>query len=68
MQIGQVWTSRREVRPGDSLDLTVVLSGPNGLESTHKVTYRVPTGAPTGTLCFTVADGSTTNSPSSGKS
>jgi hypothetical protein len=61
MQIGQVWTLRREVRPGDSVDLMMVLSGPNGLESTHKVTYRVPVGAKMGPLCFTVADGSTTN-------
>ena len=61
MQIDQVWTSRREVQPGDSLDLTVVLAGPNGVERSHKVTYRVPVGAPTGTLYFTVADGTTTN-------
>jgi hypothetical protein len=61
MQIGQVWTSRREARPGESLDLMMVLSGPNGVESTHKVTYRVPVGARAGTLYFTVADGSTTN-------
>jgi hypothetical protein len=61
MQIGQVWTSRREVRTGESVDLMMVLSGPNGVESTHKVTYRVPVGAKTGTLYFTVADGSTTN-------
>jgi len=39
----------------------VVLAGPNGQERTHTVTYRVPTGAPTGTLYFTVADGATTN-------
>jgi hypothetical protein len=61
VQIGQVWTSRREVKPGESVDLMMVLSGPKGVESTHKVTYRVPGGAKAGTLCFTVADGSTTN-------
>jgi hypothetical protein len=61
VQIGQVWTSRREVKPGESVDLMMVLSGPQGVESTHKATYRVPAGAKTGTLCFTVADGSTTN-------
>jgi hypothetical protein len=61
MQIGQVWTSRREVRPGETVDLLMILSGPNGAESTHKVTYRVPAGAKMGTLYFTVADGSTTN-------
>jgi hypothetical protein len=61
LQISQVWTSRREVRPGETVDLMMVLSGPNGVESTHKVTYRVPLGAKMGTLCFTVADGGTTN-------
>ena len=61
LQIGQVWTSRREVRPGESVDLLMILSGPNGVEGTHKVTYRVPAGAKMGTLYFTVADGSTTN-------
>ena len=61
VQIGQVWTARREVKPGESVDLMMVLSGPKGVESTHKVTYRVPGGAKAGTLCFTVADGSTTN-------
>ena len=61
MQIDQVWTSRREVTPGESVDLTVVLSGPNSQEKSRTVTYRVPLGAPTGPLYFTVADGTTTD-------
>lgn len=61
MQIDQVWTSRDEVRPGEKIELTVVLAGDNGEESTHKVTYRTPVGAPAGPLYFTVADGNTTN-------
>ncbi|MGH7484083.1 MAG: SpoIVB peptidase S55 domain-containing protein [Bryobacteraceae bacterium] len=60
-QIDQVWTSRREVRPGESVDLTVVLEGQNGREISKTVTYKVPIGAPLGTLYFTVADGNTTN-------
>jgi len=60
-QIDQVWTSRREVRPGESVDLNVVLTGPNGVETSRKVSYHVPIGALAGPLYFTVADGSTTN-------
>lgn len=60
-QIDQVWTSRRTVRPGESLDLNVVLTGPNGVEMSRSASYRVPIGAPAGPLYFTVADGSTTN-------
>jgi hypothetical protein len=61
LQIDQVWSSRREVRPGETLDLTVVLSGENGLELTRKVSYQVPIGAPSGPLQLTVADANTTN-------
>lgn len=61
MQIDQVWASKREVRPGESLDLTVVLSGENGAEMTRTVSYQAPIGASTGPLQFTVADASTIN-------
>ena len=60
-RIDQVWTSRREVRPGETVELHVVLTGPNGVETTRKVSYPVPVGAATGPLYLTVADGSTTN-------
>jgi hypothetical protein len=60
-RIDQVWTSRREVAPGESVDLYVTLTGPNGVEITRGVSYRVPVGAATGPLYFTVADASTTN-------
>jgi hypothetical protein len=60
-RIDQVWTSRREVRPGETVDLHVAMAGPNGAEITREVSYRVPVGAATGPLYFTVADGSTTN-------
>jgi hypothetical protein len=61
MRIEQVWTSRRQVSPGEAVDLTVVLVGPNGQERSRTVTYRVPTGALAGPLYFTVADGAATN-------
>ena len=51
----------RTARPGEDLDLVVVLSGANGAEETPHVHYRLPIGVPTGTLYFTVADASATN-------
>jgi hypothetical protein len=61
LQIDQVLPSRREVRPGESIDLTTLLTGDNGLELTRTARYTVPVGAPPGTLYFTVADGPQTN-------
>ncbi len=61
LQIQQVIPSRREVRPGDSVDLTTLLTGENGLEMSRTVRYRVPVGASPGTLNFSVADGSQTS-------
>ncbi len=61
-RIDQVWTSGREVRPGATVELHVALTGPNGAEISRTLSYRVPVGAATGPLYFTVADGSTTNS------
>lgn len=61
LQLEQVWTSKREVRPGDSVDIYMQLSGTSGQDITKKLTYNVPVGASTGTLYFTVADGSTMN-------
>jgi hypothetical protein len=65
MQIDQVWSSKRTVRPGEQVEVIALLSGENGTELTKKLTYTVPIGAPLGILYFTVADGSTTNSAES---
>jgi hypothetical protein len=61
LQIDQVWTSRATVRPGQSIDLTVVFTGEGGAEVVRKASYTVPLGATTGPLYFTVADGASTN-------
>ena len=61
MQIDQVWTRRREVRPGERVELVVSLTGDNGSEQVRRVSYAIPAGAPAGPLYFTVADGTTTN-------
>ncbi len=61
LAIDQVWTSAREVHPGDSFDVITLLTGDNGVEATQRITYTVPVGASPGPLYITVADGSTTN-------
>ncbi len=61
LQIDQITASRKEVHPGDALELTVSFSGENGLESQRSVRYTVPIGAPAGILNFTAVDGSYSN-------
>ena len=61
LQIDNVSVSRREVRPGEKVELTATLVGDNGSETVRKVEYQVPLGATPGPLLFTVADGMTTN-------
>jgi len=43
------------------VELSVTLTGENGLEVQKNVRYRVPVGAPAGVLSFTVSDGSMSN-------
>jgi hypothetical protein len=59
--IEDAWLSKREVRPGESLEISVLLEGDGGKEIVRKLQYDVPVGAPLGTLNITVADGPTTN-------
>jgi hypothetical protein len=61
MTVEQIWASRREVRPGEAIELNVLLSTDNGREITKTVAYQVPVGAPLGPLYFTAADGATIN-------
>jgi hypothetical protein len=58
LSIGQVYTSKREARPGDKIDVTALLDGEDGIEISRTATYIVPAGATPGTLYFTVCDGS----------
>lgn len=51
----------RRARPGEDVELTVVFSGANGVESSEKLRYQIPLGAPAGTWNFTVADATLTN-------
>jgi len=60
MQIADVVAPRR-VRPGEEMEIAVVLSGENGVETTRKVRYRVPIGAETGPLNLTAGDATAAN-------
>ena len=61
LNIEQVTPSRREVHPGDTVELNTLLTGENGAEVTRAVKYTVPIGMPPGPLYFTVADGNQTS-------
>lgn len=51
----------RTVRSGEDLQINVIFSGENGSETGKIVHYRVPVGAPQGTLAISVSDGATMN-------
>jgi len=59
--IDSVFASRREVHPGEKVQLRVLLAGDNGSELLRTVDYEVPIGAPAGPLYFTVSDANTAN-------
>lgn len=61
LNVDQMWASRRDVRPGEQVEIKVLLSGDKGREVTKSITYDVPIGSRTGTLYFTAADGATIN-------
>jgi hypothetical protein len=60
LNIAQVFLSRREVKPGDTIELMTQLDGENGVELTRTLKYTVPLGTAPGILYFTVADGTQT--------
>jgi len=61
LAIDSVSASRHAVRPGEKLQLHVVLAGENGAETARSVDYDVPIGAPAGPLYFTVSDANVAN-------
>jgi hypothetical protein len=63
LKVAQVWTSPAQARPGDSIEVSVLLQGENGFELTRTATYRVPVGMQTGPLNITVTDALGLNAP-----
>jgi len=63
LKVAQVWTSPSQVRPGESIEVSVLLQGENGLELTRTATYQVPASIQTGTLNLTVTDALGLNAP-----
>ncbi len=61
LEIEEVTPSRREVRPGETVELQVTLMAEGGRDETRTVRYPVPIGAEAGPLFFTVADGNQTS-------
>lgn len=61
LSIDTITASRRDVRPGEKIELSVLLTGENGAEVTRRVDYQVPIGAEAGPLYFTVSDAGTAN-------
>ena len=51
----------RQARPGEDVEIGVTLSDENGAETRKQVHYRVPVGAPAGTLYLTVTDAASAN-------
>jgi hypothetical protein len=61
MHLDQAWSSSKEVRAGEPLELNLSLVGDNGAEMFRKVQHRLPVGVTTGPLYVTVSDGMTAN-------
>ena len=61
--IDQAWTSKHEVKPGDTIQITALLTGEDGLELTRSTSYQIPVGAPAGLLNLTISDANTLNFP-----
>lgn len=58
LSIGQVYISKQMAKPGDTVDITALLDGEDGVEVSRTARYTIPPGAAPGTLYFTVCDGS----------
>lgn len=54
-------TGPRWARPGEEIELSVLLHGANGAEATRRLRYRIPPGSPAQTFNFTVSEASQPN-------
>ena len=60
-EIDRVWTDKRKVRPGETVELSAALRDADGDERIEKLQYRVPEGAPAGVVHLTFADADAIN-------
>ncbi len=60
-EIDRVWTDKRKVRAGETIELSAALKDSNGTERIETLKYRVPAGTPAGPLHFTFADADAVN-------
>ena len=56
-ELEQVWGSKREVKPGETLELTALLRSQDGTETLQKATVEIPPSLTPGPLTIVVADG-----------
>ena len=56
-ELEQVWSNKREVKPGESLELAARLRSRDGTETLQKMTVEIPPSLSPGPLTITVADG-----------
>ncbi len=60
-EIDRVWSDKRTVRPGETIELSAALKDADGNERIEKFHYRVPEGTPAGVTHLTFADADTVN-------
>jgi hypothetical protein len=53
----QVWSSKSEVKAGDTVEVTALLRDQDGHETLQKTSVEIPPSLPPGPLTITVADG-----------
>jgi hypothetical protein len=63
LRIAQVWADHRTVQPGETVEITALFEGEDGLRMTRSATYHLPIGAPLGNLNITVSDANALNFP-----
>ncbi|HWP84894.1 MAG TPA: hypothetical protein VNN17_06875, partial [Terriglobia bacterium] len=56
-ELEQVWTSRSDVKPGETVELTALLRDSDGRETVQKTQLEIPRSLPPGPLTITIADG-----------
>ena len=61
LRLERAWTSQREARPGERLELAAALRADDGREVIRKLPFEIPAGAAAGPLTITVADGPSLN-------